>query len=108
MSASEEESQGPIIRDRRRIDPVTGQPRQPQSAAAGGGQSSRGAGPGRPGKHSASKPGGLRPEAAGPGQTDAQNGAQTDANGAAKADGQSADLAVKLAERTADLQRVQA
>lgn len=100
MSASEEESQGPIIRDRRRIDPVTGQVRQPgQSANAaagessGAGQASRGSGSARPGKHSASKPG------------SGQNGT---AKGAAKADGQSGDLAVSLAERTADLQRVQA
>jgi molecular chaperone GrpE len=111
MSASEEESQGPIIRDRRRVDPVTGLPRQTaQSADAGAGQSSgagqasRGPGQARPGKHSASKPGSLRPEAAGAADAaEGQNG-----NGAAKADGQSGDLAVKLAERTADLQRVQA
>ncbi|HEX6930907.1 MAG TPA: nucleotide exchange factor GrpE [Streptosporangiaceae bacterium] len=127
MSASEEESrgpkpeaeqQGPIIRDRRRIDPVTGQPRQTaQSAAAGSGQSasggespgagqaSRGPGQARPGKHAASKPGSLRTEAAGGAAADGQNG---NGNGAAKADGQSGDTAVKLAERTADLQRVQA
>ncbi len=128
MSASEEESQGPkreagpqgqrreagpeglIIRDRRRIDPVTGQPRQTaQSAGTGAGQSSgagqasRGPGQGRPGKHSASKPGSLRPEAAGAGAAEGQNG-----NGAPKDGGKSGDLAVKLAERTADLQRVQA
>ncbi|HEX5190937.1 MAG TPA: nucleotide exchange factor GrpE [Streptosporangiaceae bacterium] len=114
MSASEEESQGPIIRDRRRIDPVTGQPRQQAASAgagqaSGAGQSSRGPGQARPGKHSASKPGSLRPEAAGGGASAAegQNG-----NGApdteAKTDGQPGDLARKLAERTADLQRVQA
>ncbi len=97
---------------------MTGQPRQAaQSSAAGAGQSggagqaSRGPSQARPGKHSVSKPGGLRPEAAGTGQGDAQNGGRKDgngANGAAKAEGQSGDLAVKLAERTADLQRVQA
>jgi molecular chaperone GrpE len=130
MSASEEESQGPkreagpeglIIRDRRRIDPVTGQPRQTaQSAGAGAGQSSgagqasRGAGQGRPGKHSASKPGSLRPEAAGAGtgapegQSGNGNGNGGAANTGAKDGGKSGDLAVKLAERTADLQRVQA
>ena len=112
MSASEEESQGPVIRDRRRIDPVTGQPRQTaQSAGTGAGQSSgagqasRGPGQGRPGKHSASKPGSLRPEAAGAGAADGQNG---NGNGAPKDGGKSGDLGVKLAERTADLQRVQA
>jgi len=119
MSASEEESQGPIIRDRRRIDPVTGQPRQTaQSAGAGAGQSSgagpasRGPGQARPGKHSASKPGSLRPEAAGAGAAEGQNGNGNGNGGAqgtgAKDGGKSGDLAVKLAERTADLQRVQA
>jgi molecular chaperone GrpE len=103
MSASEEESQGPIIRDRRRIDPVTGQVRQPGPSAnaaagesSGAGQAPRGPGSARPGKHSASKPGGARQDAAG------------GSNGAGQADGQPGDLAVKLAERTADLQRVQA
>jgi molecular chaperone GrpE len=150
MSASKEESQEPrreagpegprreagpeglVIRDRRRIDPVTGQVRRPsQSASAaagessGGGQASRGPGSARPGKHSVSKPGSNRQEAdggsaagrSGAGSSGApasgqqapgngQNGGA--ANGAGKADAQSGDLAVKLAERTADLQRVQA
>jgi len=99
MSASEEESQGPIIRDRRRIDPVTGQPRQ-QAAGAGA----------RPGKHSASKPGSLRPEAAGGGAkaAEGQNGNGGAPDTEAKTDVQSGDLARKLTERTADLQRVQA
>ncbi len=118
MSASEEESQGPIIRDRRRIDPVTGQVRQTgQSASAGAGQSSgagqasRGPGQARPGRHSASKPGSLLPEAAGGGPGDGKDGgknADNGANGGTKAAGPSGDLSVKLAERTADLQRVQA
>ena len=126
MSASEEESRGPIIRDRRRIDPVTGQPRQPsQSAGAdagqssGAGQASRGPGQTRPGKHSASKPGGSRTEAArgeqAAGQAAPESGAadpggaddRQAANGATVTD-RSAELAGKLAERTADLQRVQA
>ena len=61
----------------------------------------------RSGKHAASKPGSLRAEAAG---ADGQNG-KGDGGAAGtgpKAEGQSGDLAVKLAERTADLQRVQA
>src|SRR5258708_37801799 len=60
MSASEEESRGPVIRDRRRIDPVTGQVREAAQ--------SRGSGQARPGKHAVSKPGGLRQEAAGAAQ----------------------------------------
>ena len=112
MSASEEESQGPIIRDRRRIDPVTGQVRQPPSDS--GAQASRGSGQARPGKHSASKPGSPRQEAAGAGPGAGQNGNGGAANtgGAAstgtKSEGKGDDLAVKLADRTADLQRVQA
>ena len=104
MSAREEESQGPVIRDRRRIDPVTGQVREPaQSAAAG--QPVRGA-QARPGKHSASKPGGARTDAAGSGSADeSEQATPGDGNGRP---GAGDDLAVKLAERTADLQRVQA
>jgi molecular chaperone GrpE len=136
MSASEEESRGPVIRDRRRIDPVTGQVRAPaqpaQSPDAGAGQSSgagagqtpgtgqatRGPGQTRPGKHSASKPGSHRQEAAGAGQQAgsgqgraADGGPDTagrDAGAATATDSAVGDLAVKLAERTADLQRVQA
>jgi molecular chaperone GrpE len=142
---------GPIIRDRRRIDPVTGQVRQPPSGSPGAGQSSgagqasRGPGQARPGKHSASKPGSPRQEAAGAGPGAGQNGDSQNgggqngggnggaantgaantgaantgaantgaansgaANSGAKAGAQSGDLAVRLAERTADLQRVQA
>ncbi len=65
MSGSEQESQGPVIRDRRRIDPVTGQPRQPAKDAeqpkdAQAGQAPRGPGQPRPGKHAVSKPGTSR------------------------------------------------
>ena len=114
MSAREEESKGPVIRDRRRIDPVTGQVRATAEAggatqSASAGQSGRAASQARPGKHSASKPGGLRQDAAG---ADASGGAARDGAGQ-PAPGEGAarngdDLAVKLAERTADLQRVQA
>src|SRR5258705_1993632 len=128
MSASEEESRGPVIRDRRRIDPVSGQVRQPPQAS-GTGQATRGPGQARQGKHSVSKPGSLRQEAAGAGQAageaapesgaaghgaagsgqDTADGGQNAdaAGGTAGSDGAS-DLAVKLAERTADLQRLQA
>jgi molecular chaperone GrpE len=66
MSASEEQSQGPVIRDRRRIDPVTGQPRE-AAADSGQGQAAAAssAGQSRPGKHAVSKPGSLHPDAAG-------------------------------------------
>jgi molecular chaperone GrpE len=127
MPASEETSSGPVIHDRRRIDPVTGQVR---------------------GKHAASKPAGTRgagrpgqgPEAAGtagpagPPRSARSAGSQEDqdvqetqkhpeevpevvsqeaATGgtqpAAAQDGkQAADFEAQLAERTADLQRLQA
>src|SRR5215470_13019258 len=115
MSAPEEESQGPVIRDRRRIDPVTGQVRVTAQAAgatqsANAGQSPRGASQARPGKHSVSKPGGLRGEAAGAEAADAAaaDDAGQPATGKGAAKNGDDNLAVKLAERTADLQRVQA
>jgi len=134
MSAPEEESQGPVIRDRRRVDPVTGQVRETaQSPGAnqgsgagqgpGTGQAPRGTGQSRPGKHAASKPGGPRTEAAAAGTPGTAGQAPPGSGGAATGEGSrqpasrggtasnggaAGDLAVKLAERTADLQRVQA
>ncbi len=132
MSGSEQESQGPVIRDRRRIDPVTGQPRQPAQATEQAGDTAagqRGSGQSRPGKHAVSKPGSPRPEAAGgdpasgsgqasqvqagsdeatapetasPGKDGASSGTATTGRTGG------ADVAAMLAERTADLQRVQA
>jgi molecular chaperone GrpE len=96
-------SNGPVIRDHRRIDPVTGQPRR--------------------GKHAASQPAGTtsagRPGGAGvPGQprhgrADDGDGAEAMANetdpAAVAADRAAADkIRTELAERTADLQRLQA
>jgi molecular chaperone GrpE len=134
MSDSEQESQGPVIRDRRRIDPVTGEPRQPaesagQADAAPAGQAQRGSGQSRPGKHAVSKPGSPRPEAAGAdpvagsGEAGGDQGESDEAKapeagapsqGATSSDAPTtqrtggADVAAMLAERTADLQRVQA
>lgn len=126
MSSPEETNSGPVIRDHRRIDPVTGQVRDPgrtgqaQQAGAprGPATAARGsaAGKPRPGRHAASKPGGtpgLEGTAAGgepapspaagaaPGQRAEEPGREE----AAAADRQVAD---QLAERTADLQRVTA
>jgi molecular chaperone GrpE len=122
MSSSPEETNGgPVIRDLRRIDPQTGQVRNPGADAQG--TAARGPGkPARPGKHSAAKPGGAPgPEAAaapgspgtagpapaGPGERPAGGGAPGPATpepGGAPESG----LAAQLAERTADLQRVSA
>src|SRR6266705_2519381 len=115
MSASEQDSQGPVIKDRRRIDPVTGQPRQPEQSGDQA-SSTRAAGQQRPGKHSASKPGSPRKEAAGAGPASAPDQdepapgeAAGDTNdGSTKTGTEGAEVAAKLAERTADLQRLQA
>ena len=121
MSSPEETNAGPVIRDLRRIDPRTGQVRNPGPDAPGA--AGRGPGkPARPGKHSVSKPG------AAPGSEAAAQPAPDDgpaAAGPADAGGHPADggaataepggvpesereLAARLAERTADLQRVSA
>jgi molecular chaperone GrpE len=71
-----EETAGPVIRDKRRIDPVTGEVREPLTAAA--------------------------PRT---GQPDGPGG---EAAAGADSAGSAADLEKALAERTADLQRVQA
>ena len=122
----EEESQGPVIRDRRRIDPVTGQvrntgePRRPSGPAAAGGQP-------RSARHSDSEPGGgSEPRGAsagrsagataGPGAPYGGATAETaggDSPAAADGPGDGVDPATAqavtmLAERTADLQRLQA
>lgn len=143
---SPEDTNGPVIRDLRRIDPVTGQVRDP-------GQQGRQA-PGKPrqpGRHAASKPGGTGarpaqpggggPASPGPGSTPGMPGgpgapsgpgtgaAAGNAGGQAagvpggtspagppggpgaqpgRPDGADPALAAQLAERTADLQRIQA
>ena len=111
MNSPEEHGNGPVIHDHRRIDPVTGQVREPD----------------RPrGKHAASQPGGPRhgkgaepessapapgPEApAGPGNGQAAE-TQPDQPAASGGTGEGKEMATlkeQLAERTADLQRLQA
>jgi molecular chaperone GrpE len=98
---------GPVIRDHRRIDPVTGQPRRGKHAAS------------QPaGTTSAGRPGGAAaPGAAGaPGQPrhgradDGDEAMPNESDSAAvTADRAAADkVRTELAERTADLQRLQA
>jgi molecular chaperone GrpE len=145
MSPRENQEQGPVIRDRRRIDPATGQvresgasgPQRGQGAGAPGAQRGPGnqqgagaaaaAGPAgggqpRPGKHSVSRPGGPgagAPSAGaaggGPGPAggppengaDAGNG-DTVRAGNGDAEARANQAIAMLAERTADLQRLQA
>jgi len=101
MTAPEDSGTGPVIRDHRRIDPVTGQPRR--------------------GKHAASQPAGTsgasRPGGSGPAkhvkvsETEPEV-AETELAGASAADTAdrlvAQELRTQLAERTADLQRLQA
>jgi molecular chaperone GrpE len=126
MRSPEEENTGPVIRDRRRIDPATGQVRNPgQSGAGQSGSPLRGPGPGQPGKHSVSKPGGASvgaprlPDGAPglPGSRDDQDGQGARAGSPAPPGGPGGEQAAadetaaalaRLAERTADLQRLQA
>jgi len=118
MSSPEETNAGPVIRDLRRIDPRTGQVRNPGTEAPG--TAARGSGKqAKPGRHSAAKPG-ADPEAAaaqepaespgtaaGAGDRPASGGAPGPAAEPGTAGGER-ELAAKLAERTADLQRVSA
>jgi len=117
MSSPEETNAGPIIRDLRRIDPRTGQVRNPETDAPA--TAGRGPGkPARPGKHSVSKPGAApgAPEATGPQEPAAAAGSgEGPAGGGAPGPGAAepagapeSELAARLAERTADLQRVSA
>jgi molecular chaperone GrpE len=118
MRYSDDESQGPVIRDRRRIDPVTGRVRdqgtarkgQPGEAQGGqdpaGQERPAGSAPGPAGGAAAGNPGGAFPDgqAASPAA-----GAAADTGTAGPDGGRAAgDAAVMLAERTADLQRLQA
>jgi len=110
-SSDEEEGQGPVIRDRRRIDPLTGQVREP-------GQDSPQRGPGQAGTGRHSSAGahgapadaaaaGQRPAAGQPGDISGPGRAAEDS--AATRAGNGADVLTRtLAERTADLQRLQA
>jgi molecular chaperone GrpE len=115
MSSPEETNAGPVIRDLRRIDPRTGQARNPGADAPG--TAARGPGkPAKPGRHSVSKPGaapGTGSEAAAEPAPDAAPAAAGPASagdrpGAGGAPGSERELAARLAERTADLQRVSA
>jgi molecular chaperone GrpE len=114
MRPDEQDSQGPVIRDRRRIDPATGQVRDAgrQGGQGQAGPPQRGPGQPRPGRHAVSKPGGGSggSPGAGPSGAGSQEAAgrqDSAAPGAAQAAEVEA-VTARLAERTADLQRLQA
>ena len=117
MTAPEEPT-GPVIRDNRRIDPVTGQPKRGKHAAsqpagtasAGrpGGAGSGNAGPGGAGSGgpgAAKRGGSEEPEAAAAAPKPTATPADTPA---AEPSSEATELRAQLAERTADLQRLQA
>ena len=98
MTAPDDMGTGPVIRDHRRIDPVTGQPRR--------------------GKHAASQPAGTtgagRPGGPGPSKHGRADDVNPEADEAKAPEADTAELLAaqelrtQLAERTADLQRLQA
>jgi len=118
MRPDEQDSQGPVIRDRRRIDPATGQVRDAgrQGGQGQAGPPQRGPGQPRPGRHAVSKPGGGSggSPGAGPSGAGSQEAAGRQGSAPAPAAAQAAQAAeveavtARLAERTADLQRLQA
>jgi molecular chaperone GrpE len=121
MPASEETGSGPVIHDHRRIDPVTGQVRGKHVASKPAG--TRGAG--RPGPEDPAAEPPEAPEAPESSASSEPTGSRDDQDSsetpespeeapemvtaqAVKGGKQAADLEAQLAERTADLQRLQA
>ncbi len=121
MPASEETGSGPVIHDNRRIDPVTGQVRGKHAASKPAGTTGAGRPAGTPGTGAAGGNGGTGPAGDASATADAQSG-QDGAETAeepeevlegivedtATAGQQQSDAEARLAERTADLQRLQA
>jgi molecular chaperone GrpE len=110
MTAPDETGSGPVIRDHRRIDPVTGQPRRGKHAAsqpAGTSGASRSGGPGAPAAPNA--PAGAKHGKADEVNTEATTAPEPTASETEKAEAAAVQaLRTQLAERTADLQRLQA
>ena len=101
MTAPEDTGTGPVIRDHRRVDPVTGQPKRGKHAAS---QPAGASGASRPG---GAGTGSARHGKAGEGKADEVG--ETELTETETAELLAAkELRTKLAERTADLQRLQA
>jgi len=101
MTAPDDMGTGPVIRDHRRIDPVTGQPKRGKHAAS---QPAGASGASRPG---GAGTGSARHGKAGEGKADEVG--ETELTETETAELLAAkELRTKLAERTADLQRLQA
>ena len=99
MTAPDDMGTGPVIRDHRRIDPVTGQPKRGKHAAsqpAGTTGAGRAGGPGGPARHGKASD-----------STAEKDEAELTETGSAELLA-AQELRTQLAERTADLQRLQA
>jgi molecular chaperone GrpE len=88
MRSPDEGSQGPVIRDRRRIDPATGQVRDAERSGGQGqaDQPQRASGQNRPGRHAVSKPGRGSGGPPGSGASGRGNGPQAPVGGPDSAD----------------------
>jgi molecular chaperone GrpE len=98
MTAPEESGTGPVIRDHRRIDPVTGQPRRGKHAASQPAGTSGASRPGGPGQARHGKAGETEPEGGEAVLTETETTERLAVQ----------ELRTQLSERTADLQRLQA
>jgi molecular chaperone GrpE len=127
MNSPEEMGNGPVIHDRRRIDPVTGQVREPDrsrgkhAASEPGGfarndsEHAQGSRPGRGAEPEGSAPapapdapnGQAEPDRTAP-ETGEASGAREGSSGETGIEEEMATLKAQLADRTADLQRLQA
>jgi molecular chaperone GrpE len=108
MTAADEGGTGPVIRDNRRIDPETGQPRRGKHAATSQAGTS---GSGRPGGGGGGqhRRGNAAREAAASAKSEEAAAAAAAASAAVEAASKKAEeMKSQLAERTADLQRLQA
>ena len=111
MTAPEDPGTGPVIRDNRRIDPVTGQPRRGKHAASQPAGTSGAGRPGAPGaaRHKVNEDAGSPVDETNPTEGGAAAAARpAEAAKAVPADPAASQLKTQLAERTADLQRLQA
>ena len=110
MTAPEEPGTGPVIRDNRRIDPVTGQPRRGRHAASQPAGTTGAGRPGGPGQAPAgsTRDRGKRKEANVPEDEAAPPEDAAAPAAASQAEAPASSQLEQLAERTADLQRLQA
>ena len=119
MPASDETGSGPVIHDHRRIDPVTGQVRGKHAASKPAGTSGAGGGSADEAPEAAEPAGSSEPTGSRDDSHDDRDSEDTTESPeeapeimvtaqAVKGGKQAADFEAQLAERTADLQRLQA